>query len=291
MNEAAARGFPRQCGLRGHLPAGLGGAASRDERNSDGAARRAPVLALACAALGLWEASGPALRDSALCAAGAERWSRRRLSPIGRSCFRRSASRSGTTLEALAFAVIGGVALAVLFARSPWLEHAFLPLAIALQVTPMIAIAPLLLIYLDAHGGGAGLRLSRRLFPDPVESRSASPRPTAILSICSRSTARRAANARVCCGCRQPCPIFLGGLRIGGGLALIGAMAAELAAGAAGQGAGLAFRIVEAGYRLKIPMMFAALVLISLAGIAIFASVSALSAHLLGRWHESALER
>ena len=83
-------------------------------------------------------------------------------------------------------------------------------------------------------------------------------------------------------------PYFLGGLRIGGGLALIGAIAAELAAGNAGKGAGLAFRIAEAGYRLNIPRMFAALTLISAAGIAIFAVLSTLSAYLLGRWHESA---
>jgi NitT/TauT family transport system permease protein len=83
-------------------------------------------------------------------------------------------------------------------------------------------------------------------------------------------------------------PYFLGGLRIGGGLALIGAIAAELAAGNAGKGAGLAFRIAEAGYRLNIPRMFAALALISAAGIAIFAALSTLSSYLLGRWHESA---
>jgi NitT/TauT family transport system permease protein len=83
-------------------------------------------------------------------------------------------------------------------------------------------------------------------------------------------------------------PYFLGGLRIGGGLALIGAIVAELAAGAAGQGTGLAFRIVEAGYRLNIPRMFAALTLISLTGIAIFLILSALSTLLLRRWHDSA---
>ena len=86
-------------------------------------------------------------------------------------------------------------------------------------------------------------------------------------------------------------PYFLGGARIGGGLALIGAIVAELAAGTAGQATGLAFRIVEAGYRLNIPRMFAALVLISLAGIAIFLFFSALSWLLLGRWHDSARAR
>jgi NitT/TauT family transport system permease protein len=83
-------------------------------------------------------------------------------------------------------------------------------------------------------------------------------------------------------------PYFLGGLRIGGGLALIGAIVAEIAAGSAGQGSGLAFRIIESGYRLNIPRMFAALVLISLTGIFIYLVLSALSYVLLHRWHDSA---
>ena len=86
-------------------------------------------------------------------------------------------------------------------------------------------------------------------------------------------------------------PYFLGGLRIGGGLALIGAIVAEIAAGSAGQGAGLAFRIVESGYRLNIPRMFAALVLISMTGVAIFLFTTALSHLLLRRWHDSARGR
>jgi NitT/TauT family transport system permease protein len=80
-------------------------------------------------------------------------------------------------------------------------------------------------------------------------------------------------------------------LRIGGGLALIGAIVAEIAAGSAGQGAGLAFRIVESGYRLNIPRMFAALLLIAVAGISIFLALSALSYFLLHRWHDSARTR
>jgi len=86
-------------------------------------------------------------------------------------------------------------------------------------------------------------------------------------------------------------PYFLGGLKIAGGLALIGAIVAEFAAGSAGTGSGLAYRILEAGYRLDIPRMFAALVLISLTGIAIFLASSLLSHLLLRRWHESAVKR
>jgi NitT/TauT family transport system permease protein len=86
-------------------------------------------------------------------------------------------------------------------------------------------------------------------------------------------------------------PYFLGGLRIAGGLSLIGAIVAEFAAGTAGTGSGLAYRILEAGYRLNIPRMFAALLLISLTGILIFLAFTLLQHLLLRRWHESAVRR
>jgi NitT/TauT family transport system permease protein len=84
-------------------------------------------------------------------------------------------------------------------------------------------------------------------------------------------------------------PYFLAGLRIAGGLALIGAVVAEIAAGSAGAGSGLAYRIVESQFRLNIPRLFAALALLSLAGVMIFLALSVLSHLLLRRWHESAL--
>ena len=86
-------------------------------------------------------------------------------------------------------------------------------------------------------------------------------------------------------------PYFLGGLRIAGGLSLIGAVVAEIAAGSAGAGSGLAYRIAESGYRLNIPRMFAALLLLSIAGVVIFALLSAIASLLLRRWHESAVVR
>jgi NitT/TauT family transport system permease protein len=85
-------------------------------------------------------------------------------------------------------------------------------------------------------------------------------------------------------------PYILAGLRIAGGLALIGAVVAEIAAGSAGAGSGLAYRIAESGYRLNIPRMFAALILLSIAGIVIFFALSLLSHLALRRWHESAVE-
>ena len=84
-------------------------------------------------------------------------------------------------------------------------------------------------------------------------------------------------------------PYFLGGLKIAGGLALIGAVVAEFVAGASGQSSGLASRIIEAGYRLNAPRLFAALILISFTGILIFLVLSFISNRILRRWHESAL--
>ena len=78
---------------------------------------------------------------------------------------------------------------------------------------------------------------------------------------------------------------------LGGGLALIGAVVAEFVAGTAGQSSGLASRIIEAGYRLNAPRLFAALILISFTGILIFLVLSLVSNRILGRWHESALKR
>jgi NitT/TauT family transport system permease protein len=86
-------------------------------------------------------------------------------------------------------------------------------------------------------------------------------------------------------------PYILGGLRIAGGLSLIGAVVAEIAAGSAGAGSGLAYRIAESGYRLNIPRMFAALLLLSVAGIVIYMFLATVSHLMLRRWHESALGR
>ena len=84
---------------------------------------------------------------------------------------------------------------------------------------------------------------------------------------------------------------MLTGLRIAGGLSLIGAVVAEIAAGSAGAGSGLAYRIAESGYRLNVPRMFAALLLLSVAGVAIFFALSFVSHIILRRWHESEIAR
>jgi NitT/TauT family transport system permease protein len=193
-----------------------------------------------------------------------------------------------TTFAALALAIGGGSLLAILFSQWKWLERALLPFAVILQVTPIIAIAPLLLIYLST--GQAILACAFLVAFFPILANCALGLASADRNLIDLFALYDASRWQILVLLKLPAalPYFFAGLRIGGGLALIGAIVAELAAGASGQETGLAFRIVEAGYRLDIPRMFAALALISLTGIAIYFSLSALSRLALRHWHESA---
>ena len=195
------------------------------------------------------------------------------------------------TFEALAAAVVGGVVLAILFAQWRIVELAFFPFAVALQVTPIVAIAPLLLIYLSSSTAVLIVAFLVAFFPILANT-------TLGLSSADRNLRDlfqlyRASRWQELIWLRLPSalPYFLAGLRIGGGLALIGAIVAEITAGTAGHGAGLAYRIVESGYRLNVARMFAALLLISASGILIYLMLSALSYLLLRHWHESAHRR
>jgi NitT/TauT family transport system permease protein len=194
-----------------------------------------------------------------------------------------------TTLEGFTAAAIGGIGLALLFNQSKWLEYSLFPYAVILQVTPVIAVAPLLLIYLPQQTAVIVCAWIVGFFP--VLSNT-----TLGLSSVDRNLAGLfrlygASRVQTLCYLKLPAalPFILGGLRIAGGLSLIGAVVAEIAAGSAGAGSGLAYRIAESGYRLNIPRMFAALLLLSVAGIVIY-GLLALTSHLvLRRWHESAL--
>lgn len=193
-----------------------------------------------------------------------------------------------TTCNALLAATVGGAGLAIFFSRWKWAERSFLPFAVILQVTPIIAIAPLLLIYLEAPTAVLVCAFLVAFFP--ILSNTALGLASADHNLADLFKLYRATRWQTLIHLRLPSalPYFLGGLRIAGGLALIGAIAAELAAGNAGKGAGLAFRIAEAGYRLNIPRMFAALALIALTGIAIYTALAVLSSYLLRRWQGGA---
>ncbi|GFE49778.1 ABC transporter ATP-binding protein [Roseobacter cerasinus] len=196
------------------------------------------------------------------------------------------------TLMALAVAVIGGVGLAVLFTQSRLVEMSFYPYAVILQVTPIVAIAPLIFIYVDSRI--AGLLLCAWLVAFfPVLSNTTLGLNSADHNLRDLFRIYGASRWQTLRFLQLPSalPYFLGGLRIAGGLSLIGAVVAEYVAGTGGLKSGLAFRILEAGYRLNIPRMFAALILIAGTGVIIFAGLSFLSHMLLRKWHESALKR
>jgi NitT/TauT family transport system permease protein len=193
------------------------------------------------------------------------------------------------TLLALLAAVIGGVALAFVFASSRIVELSLFPIAVILQVTPIVAIAPLMLIYLQPDTAVLVCAWVVAFFPILANTtlglNSVDPNLRDLFALSGAGPLQTLTLLRA----PSALPYFLGGLRIAGGLALIGAIVAEIAAGTAGQGSGLAFRIVESGYRLNIPRMFAALLLISLAGILIYFILSLVSWLALRRWHESEL--
>ena len=194
-----------------------------------------------------------------------------------------------TTLEGFAAAAIGGVALALLFNLSKWLEYSLFPYAVVLQVTPVIAIAPLLLIYLPQPTAVVACAWIVAFFP--VLSNTTLGLNSVDRNLAGLFQLYGASRLQTLCLLKLPAalPFILGGLRIAGGLSLIGAVVAEIAAGSAGAGAGLAYRIAESGYRLNIPRMFAALLLLSAAGIVIYGMLALTSHLVLRRWHESAL--
>ena len=194
------------------------------------------------------------------------------------------------TLEALAAAVVIGGLLAVLFSLSRWIELSLFPYAIVLQVTPIVAIAPLIIIW--ANNVELSLLICAWLVAFfPILSNTILGLRSVDPNLLDLFELYRAGRWRTLIDLRLPAalPYFLGGLRISGGLALIGAVVAEFVAGTGGSASGLAWRILESGYQLQIPRMFAALLLISATGIVIFLSLSLLSHLLLRHWHESAL--
>ena len=193
------------------------------------------------------------------------------------------------TLAALAAAALIGGAIALLFSRSRLLELSLFPYAVILQVTPIVAIAPLIIIWVR-EPFLALLVCAWIVAFFPIVSNTTVGLNSADRNLLELFRLYGASPGQTLLYLRLPTalPYFLAGLRISGGLALIGAVVAEFVAGTGGAETGLAFRILEAGYRLAIPRLFAALFLLSLTGIVIYLLLDLLSRHLLRRWHESA---
>jgi len=191
------------------------------------------------------------------------------------------------TFAALFVAAVLGLALAILFAQSRVIEMSLYPYAVILQVTPIVAIAPLIIIWAD-NLWLALLICAWIVAFFPILSNTTTGLSSVDPNLRDMFRLYRASRWQVLRRLQLPSalPYFLAGLRISGGLALIGAIVAEFVAGTGGSSSGLASRILETGYQLQIPRMFAALVLVSGFGILIFLALSLISHLLLRRWHE-----
>jgi NitT/TauT family transport system permease protein len=192
------------------------------------------------------------------------------------------------TVQAFVAAVVLGTLIAFVFVQSRLVEKSLFPYAVLLQVTPIVAIAPLIIIFVKNTQVALTLCATLvALFPiisnTTLGLRSVDP------GLINLFRMNRAGRLQTLLRLRIPSalPYFFGGLRISSGLALIGAVVGEFVAGTGGRSSGLAYEILQSGFQLDIPRMFAALFLITLAGVALFVFMVALSKLALGQWHES----
>jgi NitT/TauT family transport system permease protein len=192
------------------------------------------------------------------------------------------------TLSALVLAVVAGVGIAFLFVQSRWIERALFPYAVLLQVTPIVAIAPLIIIWVK-HTELALILCAAIVALFPIIANTTLGLRSVDPGLADLFRMNEAGRLQTLIRLRVPAalPYFFGGLRISSGLALIGAVVAEFVAGTGGSGAGLAYQILLAGLQLNIPRLFAALALIAAAGVALFLAMAGLSKLALGNWHES----
>jgi NitT/TauT family transport system permease protein len=192
------------------------------------------------------------------------------------------------TFGAFFLAVVLGTVVAFLFVQSRWIEVSFFPYAVLLQVTPIVAIAPLIIIWVkDPTAALLVCATIVALFPiisnTTLGLRSVNPGLINLFRMNKASRWQTLIRLRI----PSAAPYFFGGLRISSGLALIGAVVAEFVAGTGGTSAGLAYQILQAGFQLNIPRLFAALGLITVTGVLLFLLMVWLSKLALGGWHES----
>lgn len=197
------------------------------------------------------------------------------------------------TIAAFITAVLSGLFISILMAQSKWIEKSLYPYAIVLQTTPIAAIAPLIIIWLRNNTFAALVLCAWIVALFPIISNTTFGLNSIDSNLRDLFKLYGASRWQTLLYLRLPSalPYFLSGLRISGGLALIGAVVAEFVAGTGGANSGIAYQMLIAGYNLEIPRMFAALVMITSLGILIFVALSALSDALLGSWHESAVKR
>jgi NitT/TauT family transport system permease protein len=197
------------------------------------------------------------------------------------------------TVVAFLAATVSGVLIAVLFAQSKWIERSLFPYAVILQTTPIVAIAPLIIIWLQNSTFAALVVCAWIVALFPIISNTTLGLNSADRNLQNLFQLYGASRWQTLWHLRLPSamPYFLGGLRISGGLALIGAVVAEFVAGTGGARSGIAYQILMSSYKLQIPRMFAALAMTTVLGVLIFVSLTWLSDRLLRHWHESAIRQ
>ena len=197
------------------------------------------------------------------------------------------------TIAAFVAAVVSGLLVSILFTQSKWIERSLFPYAVILQTTPIVAIAPLIIIWLKNNTFAALVVCAWIVAFFPIVSNTTLGLNSVDHNLSNVFQLYKASRWQTLLYLRLPSalPYFLGGLRISGGLALIGAVVAEFVAGTGGARSGLAYQILMASYNLQIPRMFAALLLTTALGVIIFVLLTLLSDFLLGKWHESAVKR
>jgi NitT/TauT family transport system permease protein len=191
-------------------------------------------------------------------------------------------------LQAFGAAILLGTLIAFVFVQSRRIEMSFFPYAVLLQVTPIVAIAPLIIILVkNTQVALTVCATVVALFPIIANTtlglRSVDPGLISLFRMNKAGRLQTLVRLRI----PSALPYFFGGLRISSGLALIGAVVAEFVAGTGGRSSGLAYEILQSGFQLDIPRMFAALLLITLAGVGLFTVMTVLSKLALGQWHES----
>ncbi|WP_318781214.1 ABC transporter permease [Amazonocrinis nigriterrae] len=196
------------------------------------------------------------------------------------------------TVFAFIAAVISGLLIAILFTQSKWIERSLYPYAVILQTTPIVAIAPLIILWLKNNTFAALVVCAWIVAFFPIVSNTTLGLNSVDRNLLNLFQLYKASRWQTLLYLRLPSamPYFLGGLKISGGLALIGAVVAEFVAGTGGANSGIAYRILISSYNLQIPRMFAALFLTTGSGVLIFVSLSTLSDLILRKWHESAMK-
>lgn len=195
------------------------------------------------------------------------------------------------TIVAFIAAAISGLLIAVLFTQSKWIERSLFPYAVILQTTPIVAIAPLIILWLKNNTFAALVVCAWIVAFFPIVSNTTLGLKSADKNLINLFQLYKASPWQTLIYLRLPSamPYFLSSLKISGGLSLIGAVVAEFVAGTGGASSGLAYRILISSYNLQIPRMFAALLLTTGLGVLIFVSLSVISDTILSKWHESAI--